>query len=249
MSKRQKAARPPKKRASFKGVLWAAGGIFAVLLVMVSPIFEVRQVNVTGNTVVEEAAIRAAVGLDAKANMFAVLSYRAVSALEAMPYIKSAKIVKTYPNTIDIAVVERKVCGYVEFARMNTYLLIDGEGMVLGTQTYLSEKLPVIVGLSFDDFAVGRRLETENKDAFDTVVTLSNLFDKVGLEDVVKVDVSDNRDIHLYIRNVDVFFGGMDDADLKIQTLKVLAAELPPEARGFLHMEDISKDPIFQPLK
>ena len=241
--------RAGKKRVPFKGIVLTAAIVFVLILVMLSPLFTVRQITVEGNTVVRTEEILKTAGLDAEVNIFSVMSHQAVQKLEKLPYIQRARIVKDFPDALTITVTERKVRGYVEYARMNTYLLIDGEGMVLGTQSAMTEKLPVIVGLDFAEFAVGHLLVTENPDAFDTVVTLSQLFVKNDLADIVKVDVSDSRDIHLYLRNVDVFFGGMEDADLKVQTLKALAPELPAEERGFLHMEDIAKDPVFQFLK
>jgi len=241
--------RAGKGRFLFKGVLLSAAIVFVLLLLMLSPLFTVHTVHIEGNTVVKAEEILKTTGLDADVNIFSVMSHQAAQALEALPYIQRARIVKDFPDTINITVTERKARGYVEYSRMNTYLLIDGEGMVLGTQSAMTDKLPVIVGLSFTDFAVGRLLETDNPDAFDTVVTLSQLFVKNELADIVKVDVSDSRDIHLYLRNVDIFFGSMDDADLKVQTLKALAPNLPAEDRGFLHMEDINKDPVFQFLK
>ena len=238
-----------KGRIPFKGVLLAAAVVFAIVLLMISPLFTVRQVAVEGNAVVKTEEILKTAGLDGDVNIFAIMSHQAARRLESLPYIQSARIEKNFPNALTVTIVERKPRGYVEYARMNTYLLIDGEGMVLGTQSVMTDKLPVIVGLSFSEFAVGHALETDNPSAFDTVVTLSQLFVKNELADIVKVDVSDSRDIHLYLRNVDVFFGSMEDADLKVQTLKALAPELPAEDRGFLHMEDINKDPVFQFLK
>jgi len=225
----------------FKLAVGAAIGVFALLLVMISPLFAVRQVLVEGNTVITTEAVLTAAGLNAKANIFAVMPGRAVKALQALPYVKSARIVKEYPNTIRIVIEERKAQGYVEFTRMSTYLMIDGEGMVLGTQAVLTDALPVIVGLEFSDFAVGRVLETTNQTAFDTVVQLSRLFAKNEMEDIVRVDISDANDIHLYVQNVDVLFGNMDYADVKVQILKELAANhIPADYRGFMDMRFVS---------
>jgi len=247
-SERQRQSAVPR-RFPFKAVFVAAGCVFALVLVMISPLFEVRQTVVSGNEVVEAAAILEAAGLDAPVNIFAVTLGRAVRQIEAIPYVKTAALTKKYPNTIEIEITERTPCGYVEYARMHTYLVIDDEGMVLGTQSHLSDNLPVIVGLQFSDFAIGRVLETDNPDAFETVVTLSQLFVKNDIQEIVKVDVSNNADIHLFIRHIDVFFGGMEGADVKIQTLKGIVAVTPPEQRGYLHMEDTTRDPYFEFLK
>jgi len=249
MSHKNTGTRRDAKGFSFKRIMIVSVLVFAAVLFMISPVFDVQHINIAGNEIVAKEGIIRAAGLEGKTNIFSVLSYKAVQAVEDMPYIKTAVLEKHFPNAIDITVTERKPRGYVEFKSMHTYLLIDGEGMVLSTQTDITEALPVIVGLTFSDFAIGRRLEAENKDAFDMVVTLSQLFLKHELTDVIRLDVSDGADIHIYIRNIDVFFGGMADADLKVQTLKAIAADIKPEDRGFLHMEDVTKNPYFKFLK
>ena len=251
MGKKEKQAR----RFPFKVVFVMAVCVFALLMLMISPLFDVQHVTVEGNAVVATDTILETAGLKEPVNIFSVMSGQTAKKLNAIPYIKSARIVKEYPNSIRVVVEERTARGHVELAHMDTYLLVDGEGMVLGTQTAWTDKLPVIIGLDFSEFAVGHILETQNPEAFDTMVRLSQLFVKNEMEGVAKVDVSDNKDIHVYIQNVDVLFGSMDYADVKVQILRELAANhIPADYRGFLDMRavtdasDIEKIPL-RPLQ
>lgn len=210
--------------------------VSAVVLLLLSPVFDVSNVNVSGNSKISDAAIKQTAGLDTVVNIFSVSSSKAEKKLEQIPYIKYANISKTYPDSLSIRVVERKVCGYINYKETDTYILIDEDGMVLETKTYMEEKLPIIVGLDFESFAVGEILKTENEGTFQSVVTLWKLFEKYGLADVEKMDVSDTENIHLYIDNVDVLFYGMTDVDKKLQGLKgvIDSGKIPKGARGIL---------------
>lgn len=239
----RKTKAKPKKKSRFKFFFTLTIIIFGIVLLLLSPIFDVGKIDILGNSKVSVATIKQVAGLDTTVNIFSVNSSKVIAKLEEIPYIKSAYISKTYPNSLSIEIAERKVCGYINYKEMDIYILIDEEGMVLETKTYVEQKLPIIVGLTFEGFSVGEILKTENQNSFESVVILSKLFEKYGLEDVGKMDVSDIEDIHLYIDNIDILFGGMTEVDKKLQDLRGIldSDKIPKGARSILDMHDTSK--------
>ena len=104
---------------------------------------------------------------------------------------------------------------------MGSYLYINDYGRILDTQKTFKKQLPVVEGLKFNQFTLGEVLQVDNPSAFDTVVQLSKLFEKDQLlNTIVRVDVSDENDIHFYVGKIDVEFGSFDDANKKIAYIK-----------------------------
>lgn len=219
------------------------------LLILFSPVFTVTTVEITGNNKLSVETVRNVTGLNKMPNIFAFSSYRAKKALKADQYVEKVDIVKEYPDHVKVSITERRLSGYVEY--MGRYLYIDENGRVLEVAYQFTQRLPVIVGLTFQEFNVGQILEVDNQSSFDTVVTLARLFNKYDMQtDIIRVDVSKVDNIHLYIYNIDVEFGDIKDADMKIRTLKEIMEKLPnaKEVKGFLDIKNIALPPRFRLL-
>ncbi len=225
--------------------------VLIVSLILSSSYFTVKQVLINGNLRVLGETVKETCNLNKAVNIFAFNSLSARKNLLVNPYVKDVSIDKKFPDTIVVEISERRLSGYIEYLK-GTFLYIDDAGMVLDVRTYYTEKLPIVVGLKFSDVAVGRVLEVENKNAFATVMKLSLLFNKYAIEDeVIRIDVSDDSDIHVYVYNIDVRFGDISDADQKVRTLIAILDKLPDAQtkKGFIDMRNVSKQPpIFKLL-
>ena len=80
--------------------------------------------------------------------------------------------------------------------------------------------MPIVEGLEFDYFQVGEIIPVKNKATLDVVAAMSQMMIKYDmLQDIVKISVSNPDDIHIYVKKLDVFIGGLEDFDKKIQWL------------------------------
>lgn len=237
-----------KKKNYFACFLSFSATVLSVMFVLSLPVFNIKDVEIDGNNIVSDDIIKKELGFYELQNIFSFSSPKAKKTLLKNPYIKSVKIKKEYPDKIDIEIIERKPRAYVELKNMDSYVLIDETGMVLEAASYAKEELPVIVGLN-TSFAIGQVLMAENTKSFEDVVLLSNLFDKYELTRRMRVEVSDEKNIHIYIGNVDVIFGGIDYADEKMSTVKAALPKIPEGARGFLDVKDNNDKVIFKYLK
>lgn len=223
--------------------------IFALVGLICSPIFTVKAVEVTGNEKLAIEYVKETAGLSSDINIFAFSASKARKALTQDQYIEKVSIVKEWPDKVSLKISERHLSGYVEY--MGNYLYIDENGRVLEVSAFFTERLPVIVGLNFSEFNVGQLLQVDDQASFDAVVTLARLFKKYNLaEDVVRVDVSNPENIHIYVYNIDVLFGNGLDADEKVRTLIEILDKLPDSKtiKGFLDMQNSSSPPIFRIL-
>ncbi len=223
-----------KRFLSFIG--WAvvtAAVVFAALCFF--PYFNIADVKVNGIESLSEEQVTAICGLDRTHNLFAFNTLKAAAALKQNNYVKDAGFEKQFPNTLVINVDEYKVRGYIPY--MNAYLYIDDDGRVLDSRPDMAKQLPVVTGLKFDSFTIGEVLKTDNPRTYAAVKEMSGYFGNYDmLENVIKVDVSDTENIHLYVDKVDVKFGGFDNANEKIMTLNEILKQIDTSVAGVLDL-------------
>ncbi len=227
--------------------LFAAAAILSAITVvlLVCPLFDIKTVNISNNNYVTKQFILETLNLDKNLkNLFAFNTIEGKKKLLENSYIKNVSFQRKLPNILNIIITERKIRGYVPY--MNSYLFIDDEGRIIDVKSSIEEKLPIVVGLSFKSFEVGKILQADNSDAFNVVVEFTKLMAKYEIiDDVVRIDVSNTDSIHLYINDIDVIFGNFDDYNWKISALNEILKKLPENSKGFLDISSSDKTPIF----
>jgi cell division protein FtsQ len=219
---------------------------------VLSPIFRVSDIEITGNERLSNEYILEASGLDKPVNIFLYSPHKAQNELLKNLLLESASISKLYPDKLQISVQERHPIGYAK--HQGAYLCLDEDGMVLSVSQAPDKPLPVISGLEFDSYALGEPISAGKSETFETMVFLANLLEKHSLlesEGVSRVDVGDTSDIHLYIYNIDVAIGRIDNADEKIRTMKaIVKGELPDaqNVKGTLDVRVIGSQYYFKVL-
>ena len=182
-----------------RGVLFLVLAAAVFLGVLFSPVFSVTEITVDGESHYSEEEIRTFAGASVGMNLFAFSSHQAEENLCQQSYIKDATVEKVFPDQVHITVTERRVRGYIPY--MGAYLYIDDEGRVLEIKSSYTEPLPLIKGLSFDEFTLGQVIETDNPEALDVMVRISQAMTKYDLLDlVVENDLTDilitRNDLH-----------------------------------------------------
>ena len=219
--------------------------IFIVMLLMLSPWFNIKNIEINGLETLDKADIIRQVKLDKTTNILSFNNFIVKRRLKNNYYIESVKITKKLPNTIIIDISERQIVGYVPY--INDYMYIDESGMVVDIKSSYTEQLPIIYGLNFDSFTIGKKLKTDNDEAFSIVMEITNAIkDKEDLKQILKIDISNLEDIHLYMENLDIILGNREGLNIKINTLNEIVKNFKPEEKGFLYIDDINKPPIFK---
>jgi cell division protein FtsQ len=104
-----------------------------------SRIFDLRSLRVTGNVRLSSADVAALGGLDSRTNVLWLSSGALERRLEADPWIRDARISRTLPSFLSIAIVERTPAAVLAGSRV----LVSSDGMILG-QAGEAFGLPVI---------------------------------------------------------------------------------------------------------
>jgi cell division protein FtsQ len=142
------------------GLGMLALGLVAVgRLLVASPIFLVRSVEVTGLARMAEAEARAASGIVPGTHLFSIDPDRVREKLEALPQVKRASVIREFPNRVTIVVEERTPFA---LAQAGGLVWIDEEGAVLDDQPRpVVQPLPLVSGLSAEELTPGRRVPSD----------------------------------------------------------------------------------------
>ena len=109
--------------------------------------------------------------------------------------------------------------------------------------------LPIVEGLEFDSFKIGDTLDVDNEESFEVIVTIAQLITKYNiLEDIVRIDVKDPKNIKASMKNVEVLLGDLKDCDEKIRTMVAVMEQINDNDRGTLDLSDLSQPIVFKYL-
>lgn len=218
--------------------------IFLIIIIFISPIFQVKIIQIDGMEKYSQQELMSILGFSDGMNIFMIRPIYSKKILEQQRYIKSAEIDLKYPDQVTVKIKERRIRGYVPYK--GTYLYIDEDGRVLNSSTTYKERCPLVEGLDFSEFQIGEILKVKNQESLEIVLKTANMmikyeseYDSVG--EIIKIDVSDPKNIHIYIRQVDFMLGDSKDYDEKIRTMLTIIKDIPEKDRGSLDIRDISK--------
>ena len=131
LSKEQKELKKRKKRlkkvASFAVLLIIviSGSVFA----LVSPIFNIKTIEIKGNDKISSETIESLSGLHENENIFRFLKVNVRQAIKKEPYIEDVKVKRILPSTVQITIEERAKKFCIEF--LNNYAIINSQGYIL----------------------------------------------------------------------------------------------------------------------
>ena len=184
-------------------------------------------------------------------NMFKENLVTAVENLQSAPYIKSASIIRKFPNTLIINVEERIFRAFVDY--VGSYICIDDTGYVVNiiTKDQKVTDHPCIVGITPKDlvkgFSAGEILSADDPIKLQRVVNLLNLLDKNKLDIKIEIiDVSNVDEVKVKLNNGDleINFGDMSNMNLKIQFLPEILKDVGNK-KGTILMD--SEEDNFKP--
>lgn len=172
-------------------------------------------------------------GIQIGNNIFKEDLKQAIKNLETAPYIKSASVIRKFPNTLIINVEEREFRAFVDY--VGSYVCIDNTGYIVNiiNKTQKVSNEPCIIGIVPQDvvkgFTVGEMINADDPIKLQRVVNLLNLIDKNELNlDIEVIDITNVNEVivNLRDRNVDVNFGDMSNMNLKIQFLPEILKDI-----------------------
>lgn len=173
----------------------AGGTTFA----MISPIFNIKDIQVSNNNQVSAETIISLSEIKIEENIFRFNSSKATDKIKENAYIEKVKIHRKIPNTIQIEVEERTHNYSVDF--LGKYAYINNQGYVLEIAEDSKQK-PIIQGIATleEQVLVGSRLNNEDLEKLEDVIKIIKATKEYNLDaKVTSIDISDKNEYSIYL--------------------------------------------------
>ena len=173
-----------------------AGG---VAFAMISPIFNIKTIQVTNQEQIASETIISLSEIKTGENIFRFRRSQVAEKIEENAYIKTAKIHRKIPSTIQIEVEERKHAYSADF--LGKYAYLDKQGYILEIAEESKEK-PIIQGLTTkeEQMVVGNRLNKEDLEKLEDVIKIINATKEYELDNkLTSIDISNKNEYSIYL--------------------------------------------------
>lgn len=223
--------------------------IATILIILFSPLFNIKEIEVKNNEMISSDQILSLSGLKKDENMFKINTGKVSDKIKENLYIEEAEIIRQLPSKIVINIKERKPSFIIEYA--NGYATIDKTGFILELSESKKD-LPIIQGLetTSEKFQIGKKLE---KDDLKKIYIVSKIMDIANNNDlnslITRIDIENIKDIKLIIESKEktAYIGDDKGLNDKLPLVKGIMDKTEGIAGEiFVNMDLNSKEPIFR---
>ena len=221
---------------------WILGGTAAFVLIfsvlLAAGIFRVDQVEITGNSFYSDEEIKELVIGEHPNSLYLMFQYDYLGGKE-IPFVDNVEIALEAPDHIKIRVYEKTLIGYVKYMGSNLYF--DKDGTVVESSDDVLNGVPCIKGLKFDSLTLHEKLNVENTDVFEMLLSMNQMMKKYELSPNAITLKNNSTEIVLTFDQVRVNLGDGTHMDEKAARIKSLLPDLVDKA-GVLHMEEYTNE-------
>lgn len=210
-----------KRKAILKLIKWTSliiiiiGGVIYALL---SPMFNIKTINVVGNSKISSDEIISLSKIELEKNIFQHSKKEIIKNIKENAYIEDVQVKRKIPDTIEVTITERKAT--FKFQIANAYAVINNQGYILEVSDK-TDDLPIIVGIETpqENIQTGNRLcEDDLKKLGDVlkIMESANSNDVANL--ITKIDITDHNNYKLILqkKNKTVHLGDTSNLSTKM---------------------------------
>lgn len=221
------------------------GGVTFFLL---SPIFNIKNINVSGNSKISSEEILSLSQLRKDENIFKINKQDTKEKVKQNAYIDTVEIKRSLPDIVTIVVTERTATYQINFSNM--YMLINNQGYMLETAE-LDEIMPLIVGITTkeEDIKPGNRLCLDDLEKLEDVLKILESAKSNNLNKLInKIDITnkDNYIVQMKKEKKTVHFGDVTNLALKMLYVSDIINKEKDEGEIFVNTDLENKGAIFR---
>lgn len=243
-----------KRQAVFRLVKWTSLVLIiigAIIFTIMSPIFNVKNIKVEGNSYLSEDQIISLSRIEIENNMFKYNKKEIIKNIKENAYVENAEVKRSIPDTIEITITERKTSFMIQFA--NAYAYINNQGYILEISNKALEH-PILTGFStpVEELQEGKRLNKEDlKKLSDVLEIMESATSNEIASLITKINIqnSDNYILELKSKNKVVNLGDISNLSTKmlwIQTFNKLEGNTKGEIMLNMNLNDDKNKPYFR---
>lgn len=243
-----------KHRKIVKAIKWLTflGIVVAgIIYAMLSPIFNINNISVSGNSKISSETIMSLSGLGIEQNIFNFRTSNVISSIKENAYIDKVEVKRKLPDSIEIYVTEREATFMLAIG--NAYAYINNQGYILEV-TKEKGNYPIITGYEteMEQITAGNRLSTNDLEKLNDVLkimdTASSAEDNLKNK-ITKIDIKDrtNYTLTLEKENKKIEFGDTSNLSTKILWInEFLDSEKKNEGTIYLNVDLNNDKPYFR---
>lgn len=227
VQKTKKRPKTKKKNIKLKIVKWIfllALLATAIILFLLSSVFNITDIVVENNKKISEQEIVNLSGLVKNENMFKTTNKKIKEGIKQNPYIEDVVITRELSGKVKLKVIERTPTYMIKFA--NGYAYINNQGYILE----ISEEalhLPIITGFktSSEEIKAGNRLEVDDLKELENVIKIMETAKNTSIADIItEIDISNSNNYKLVIASEGktVQFGDLNNINVKILKIEYI---------------------------
>ena len=233
-----------------KVILLIAVLLGIIIYLMLSPIFNIKNITVEGNEQISSEQIISLSTIQKDMNLFKVSNKDTIAKIKENPYVKTVQIHRVWPDTIQINITERVATFMLEHG--SSYAYMDNQGYILEISATPKDGLAKIAGFSTaeENIVPGNRLVEEDLNKLNTVLRIMSEAKKNEIDSLITtINIEDENNYYLYLDSEQktVYLGDNTMLDTKMTYVKViLEREKDHAGEIFVNMDLNQKNPYFR---
>lgn len=252
--KNSKKSSKKKHKKLVKVIKWitllgiiGAGIIYAML----SPMFNINNISVSGNSKISSDTIVSLSGLGIEQNIFNFRTSNVINSVKENAYIDKVEVKRKLPDTVEINITEREKTFMLTLG--NAYAYINNQGYILEV-TKERGNYPIITGYETakEQIVAGNRLNTNDLEKLNDVLKImeaaSSAEDDLKNK-ITKIDIKDktNYILTLVKEKKKIEFGDTSNLSTKILWIdEFLGSEKENEGTIYLNVDLNNDRPYFR---
>lgn len=223
--------------------------IGTLIYILLSPLFNIKDVTVTGNNKLSGEEIISLSEIRTEENIFKTSKNDIKNKIKTNPYVENVKIRRKLPDKVEIIVVERVATYMLPFA--NSYVYINNQGYMLEI-TSQKANLPIITGFSTpeENLHEGERLLSEDLVKLGEVLQIIESANANGIQALItKIDISNRQDYTIMLEKEKklVHMGDVSNLSTKMSYInKIIQDEAGIEGEIFVNTDLTNKGAVFR---
>ncbi len=201
--------------------------------------FTVEQVDVNGCEIVNTQTVTDAVKAQAPLDNTLLLCLKTkFIKLDEIPFVSKMDVEMTGRKSIAVTVYEKSIAGCVLYE--GNYVYFDKDGIVLDSSKERVGTVPLIKGLIFDEWDVGKKLPSDDDKKFQTILTITQLVEKYNLE-IDSIKFTAENEIVLQHGGITIELGEGEYLAVQMMNLGNILKNLEGMS-GTLYMKDFDSE-------
>lgn len=201
LTQEEKRRRKRNKRIKFflKTLLLLGIIIGGTAFTMVSPIFNIKEIQVLNNKQVSSETITSLSEIKTGENIFRFSAGKAIKKIKENAYIENIKIHRKIPSTIQIEIEEREHDYSADF--LGKYAYINKQGYILEIAEDSKQKV-ILQGITTpeEQIIVGNRLAEDDLEKLEDIIKIRGAAKEYNLDDkVMSIDISNKSEYSIYL--------------------------------------------------